>query len=35
MFPRREILLGVHGALHVMVGRRTIEIVLHVVFAGP
>src|SRR6266702_6023771 len=35
MFPGREISIGVQRALQLVIGRRAIKIVLHVVFAGP
>ncbi len=35
MFPGGHFALRVNGALHFVVGRGAIEIVLHVVFAGP
>ena len=35
MFPRREISIGVQGALHFVIGRRAVKTVLHVVFASP
>ena len=35
MFPGGDVFVFVDGALEAVVGRGTIEIVLHVVFAGP
>ena len=35
MVPRHRVALGVDGAAQAVVGRGTVEVVLHVVFAGP
>src|SRR6266852_3516139 len=35
MFPGREFALRIDGALHLVIRRGAIEIVLHIVFPGP
>src|SRR5260370_2070492 len=35
MFPNREIAIGVQRALQLVIGRRPVEPVLHVILASP